>query len=196
VLTRRLAALSAAVTLAACTQAPKVAAPPPRVLPRTDVERTVYAVGLTVASSFTPFKFSSLEVERAITGLRDGAAGQARVKWEDRQAAIKQLAVLRKDQPAPTVGPAPDEDLTIYAVGVAVWNNVEVFKFTPTELELVITGLRDGVAGKPEVNLEERQEAIQALVMARMGADPAGQPPTAAAPAPATPAPASETAPR
>jgi len=79
---------------------------------------------------------------------------------------------------------------------VAVWNDLEVFKLTPTELELVITGLRDGVAGKPEVNLEERQEAIQALVMARMGADPAGQPPAAAAPAPATPAPAGETAPR
>lgn len=73
--------------------------------------------------------------------------------------------------PAPAkVTPKTDDEKTIYAVGVAIQKSLEAFSLTPAEVELVLAGVRDASAGKAEVKLEEKQAAIQQLVMSRRAA--------------------------
>jgi FKBP-type peptidyl-prolyl cis-trans isomerase len=84
------------------------------------------------------------------------------------------LAACSKSGPVAGPRPVSEDDKTIYALGVALAKNVEVFKLTPAELELVVSGLRDGAAGKPEVAYESRVQQVQALVMQRRQAASAG----------------------
>jgi FKBP-type peptidyl-prolyl cis-trans isomerase len=73
--------------------------------------------------------------------------------------------------PAPAKAtPKTDDEKTIYAVGLAIQKSLEAFNLTPPEVDLVVAGIRDAAAGKPEVKLEEKQAAIQALVTARRAA--------------------------
>jgi len=66
-------------------------------------------------------------------------------------------------------GPA-DTSKALYAVGVSVSKSLEPFALTPAELELVVKGIRDGVAGKPTAPFDEAaQSSIQQLVQARLG---------------------------
>jgi FKBP-type peptidyl-prolyl cis-trans isomerase len=66
--------------------------------------------------------------------------------------------------------PKTDDEKTIYAVGLAIQKSLEAFNLTPPEVEMVVAGIRDAAAGKPEVKLEEKQAAIQALVTSRRAA--------------------------
>ncbi len=77
------------------------------------------------------------------------------------------LATACTNQVPQRGAPKTDDEKTIYAVGVAIQKSLEPFNLTPVELELVVAGVRDAAAGKAEVKLEEKQAAIQQLVMAR-----------------------------
>ncbi len=85
------AALAAALLLAACTPAA-----PPKASPKTDDEKTVYAVGLAIQKSLETFSFTPAELELVISGIRDGAANKGEVKLEEKQNAIQQLALARR----------------------------------------------------------------------------------------------------
>jgi FKBP-type peptidyl-prolyl cis-trans isomerase FkpA len=63
--------------------------------------------------------------------------------------------------------PKTDEDKTLYAIGVAVNRQVEVFHLTPAEAELVVAGFRDAAAGKATIKVEEKMPDIQKLAQAR-----------------------------
>jgi len=82
-------------------------------------------------------------------------------------AAAAVLVTACSAQAPVKVTPKTDDEKTIYAVGVAIQKSLEPFSFTPAELELVTAGIRDAATGKAEVKLEEKQAAIQQLVMAR-----------------------------
>jgi len=84
-------------------------------------------------------------------------------------AAVAVLATACASPPA-KVSPKTDDEKTIYAVGVAIQKSLEPFNLTPAEVELVVAGVRDAAAGKAEVKLEEKQQAIQKLVMDRRAA--------------------------
>ncbi len=75
---------------------------------------------------------------------------------------------------APSAPPKPalktDDDKTVYAVGVAIQKSLETFAFTPAELELVLAGIKDASVNKAEVKLEEKQNDIQKLALARRAA--------------------------
>ncbi len=86
-------------------------------------------------------------------------------------AAVAAVLATACSAPAPVkVTPKTDDEKTIYAVGVAIQKSLEAFNLTPAEVELVLAGVRDAAAGKAEVKLEEKQAAIQQLVMARRAA--------------------------
>lgn len=71
--------------------------------------------------------------------------------------------------PKPTAPSAADTDKDLYAVGLAVAKSLEVFSLQPGELDKVIAGLRDGVAGKPKFQLDEKtQQGVQDLARYRM----------------------------
>ena len=87
-------------------------------------------------------------------------------------AALTALLLLAACAPSapPKATPKNDEEKTVYAVGVAIQKSLETFSFTPAELELVVSGIRDAAAGKAEVKLEEKQNDIQKLALARRAA--------------------------
>jgi FKBP-type peptidyl-prolyl cis-trans isomerase len=72
-------------------------------------------------------------------------------------------AAARKGAPAapPAARPAAPADTgkALYAVGLAVADSLEVFSLAPAELETVMKGIRDGVAGKPRFPLDTKMQA-------------------------------------
>lgn len=85
------AALAAVLLLAACTPSA-----PPKASPKTDQEKTVYAVGVAIQKSLETFSFAPAELELVLAGLRDAAGGKAEVKLEEQQNAIQKLALERR----------------------------------------------------------------------------------------------------
>ncbi|MEP7244047.1 MAG: FKBP-type peptidyl-prolyl cis-trans isomerase [Gammaproteobacteria bacterium] len=64
-----------------------------------------------------------------------------------------------------------EDDKTLYALGQLISKNLDVFALTPKELELVKSGLEDGVNGKPSsVDIEKYGEKVQELHRTRMAA--------------------------
>jgi FKBP-type peptidyl-prolyl cis-trans isomerase len=61
-----------------------------------------------------------------------------------------------------------DESKALYGVGLAVARSLDTFSLTPAELEQVMKGIRDGVAGKPKMALDQSmQAAVNDLARAR-----------------------------
>jgi FKBP-type peptidyl-prolyl cis-trans isomerase len=60
-------------------------------------------------------------------------------------------------QPPKPLSPAETEK-TLYAVGLAVSNSLEVFGLSQAELETVLKGVRDGWAGKPRFQLDAKMQ--------------------------------------
>jgi FKBP-type peptidyl-prolyl cis-trans isomerase FkpA len=63
-----------------------------------------------------------------------------------------------------------DQDKTLYALGLAIGNNVKEFNLTAAELALVTSGLTDAVQGKPKVEFQEYAPKLQALAQQRASA--------------------------
>jgi FKBP-type peptidyl-prolyl cis-trans isomerase FkpA len=63
-----------------------------------------------------------------------------------------------------------DDQKTLYALGLALSQNLTVFNLTEAELEMVKAGLADGATGKPaKVDLQTYGPKIQQLHQARVG---------------------------
>ena len=69
---------------------------PAKVVPKTDDEKTVYAIGLAIQKSLEPFSLSPAEMELVLAGVRDAATGKPELKLEEKQAAIQQLVTARR----------------------------------------------------------------------------------------------------
>jgi FKBP-type peptidyl-prolyl cis-trans isomerase FkpA len=83
-------------------------------------------------------------------------------------AALFALAAALAPSASAQKAPTTDDEKTIYALGVSVARNLEPFELTPEELEFVIAGLRDEIAGKPSaVALEEYGPRIRTLAQTR-----------------------------
>jgi FKBP-type peptidyl-prolyl cis-trans isomerase len=62
-----------------------------------------------------------------------------------------------------------DQDKTLYALGIAIGQNVRDFKLTAAELELVSLGISDTVLGvEPKAELDVYGPRIQSLMQERM----------------------------
>jgi FKBP-type peptidyl-prolyl cis-trans isomerase len=95
---RRFAALAVAfVTVAfVASAAPAPAETPSKVSPKSDDDKTLYAVGVSVQRSLEPFKLTPAELELVLAGIRDAASGKANVKLEEMQAPIQKLVTDRR----------------------------------------------------------------------------------------------------
>ncbi len=69
------------------------------------------------------------------------------------------------------VEPKTEDEKTLYALGLFLSRNIAPFNLTTTELEIVKSGLSDGVTGKtPKADLETYGPKLQTLVQTRMAA--------------------------
>lgn len=68
---------------------------------------------------------------------------------------------------------ATDDQKTIYALGLALGNNIKSFSLSPAEVEIVKRGVGDAVAGQPALELQEWGPKIDGLARSRAtkGAD-------------------------
>jgi FKBP-type peptidyl-prolyl cis-trans isomerase len=84
-------------------------------------------------------------------------------------ASQKPAAPQQKPPPPAPKQLSPAEiQKTLYAVGLAVSNSLEVFGLSSAELETVIKGVRDGWAGKPKFQLDQAmQSSVNDLARAR-----------------------------
>ncbi|MBI5494479.1 MAG: FKBP-type peptidyl-prolyl cis-trans isomerase [Deltaproteobacteria bacterium] len=68
-----------------------------------------------------------------------------------------------------------EEDKTFYAMGLMLARNVGAFNLQPAELDLVVQGVRDGVAGKPQVELNTYGMKINEMAQARQKSKSEGE---------------------
>jgi FKBP-type peptidyl-prolyl cis-trans isomerase len=82
--------LAAAVHLAACTQSPQ------QVTPKSDEDKTMYALGTFVSTrmSLEAFEFTDAELAMVIAGLRDGAKDQATMEAEEVESLLPKIQAL------------------------------------------------------------------------------------------------------
>jgi FKBP-type peptidyl-prolyl cis-trans isomerase len=71
----------------------------------------------------------------------------------------------------PSASAAKADEKTLYALGVVVGKNLEVFSLSSAELEVVLKAVRDEVAGKAKIELNpQAQGAINELAKTRTAA--------------------------
>ncbi len=74
------------------------------------------------------------------------------------------LALLALPAASPAATPTTENDKTFYALGLAISQNLAVFGLSAAELEMVKSGLSDGVLGNPaQVDLRTYGPKIQEL---------------------------------
>jgi FKBP-type peptidyl-prolyl cis-trans isomerase FkpA len=89
-------------------------------------------------------------------------------------ASLVLVACTPAEPPAPVAPTATaelqtDQDRTLYALGLAIGQNVRDFKLTEAEIDIVALGLTDSVLGnEPKAALEEFGPRIQLLMQERM----------------------------
>ncbi|MGH7292427.1 MAG: hypothetical protein ACREJT_14510, partial [Myxococcota bacterium] len=67
--------------------------------------------------------------------------------------------------------PGTEEQKTLYALGLAVAQNLKAFALTPEEVKMVSAGLNAGLTNqKPAVELDAYKEKIDALAETRIAA--------------------------
>jgi FKBP-type peptidyl-prolyl cis-trans isomerase len=89
-------------------------------------------------------------VALALAGSARAQAGKAAAP--EKSAAPAPGAAPKKEAPA-------DTEKTLYSVGLAVANSLQVFALTPAELETVMKGIRDGATGKAKTELDPKASA-------------------------------------
>lgn len=152
---------------------------------KTDEQKTLYALGVMISPSLTPFKLTPAEFDQVDTGLTDGVLKhEKKVDPNAYQTQIQQLMHARSaNDPAPEQekkGAAEKKDpstsaaadqKTLYALGLVFSQTLGVFNLTEPELKLVQAGLADGALNhEKKVDPESFQPKIQQFVQTRVAA--------------------------
>jgi FKBP-type peptidyl-prolyl cis-trans isomerase FkpA/FKBP-type peptidyl-prolyl cis-trans isomerase FklB len=71
--------------------------------------------------------------------------------------------------PATAAGPElkTEEQKTTYAIGLTIAQNLGTFSLTPAEVDLVVAGMRDGLASTPKVDLNQYTAQIKQFAQKR-----------------------------
>ncbi len=74
----------------------KPAAPAAKLTPA-DMDKTLYAIGLSISKSLEPFALSPAEAEKVVQGVRDGVTGKAKFQLDDKvQGQVQELYMSRR----------------------------------------------------------------------------------------------------
>ncbi len=108
-------------------------------------------------------------VAAALVTLALALAGAAAAEEPPKADQPAKAAAPKAEAAKPAAKEAKANDTqTLYGVGLAIARSLETFALTPAELDQVIKGIRDGVAGKPKVAFDQKlQSQINDLARAR-----------------------------
>ena len=74
----------------------KKAAPAAKASPA-DLDKTLYAIGLSISKSLEPFSLSAAEADKVVQGVRDGITGKAKFQLDDKvQGQVQELYMSRR----------------------------------------------------------------------------------------------------
>jgi FKBP-type peptidyl-prolyl cis-trans isomerase FkpA len=142
---------------------------------KTPLQRQSYGLGVDMGKNLRR-QGAEMDPEIVLKGLKDALRGdKLQLSDEELVSTMKRFAAERKvkqhrEPPAAEVeNKLRTEDLeTLYALGLVLWRQLQVFDLSAAELALVKQGLSDAGAGRgPEVDLAPFNEKINELARAR-----------------------------
>jgi FKBP-type peptidyl-prolyl cis-trans isomerase len=141
----------------------------------TALQRQSYGLGVDMGKNLKR-QGAEMDPDTVLRGLKDALrGGKLQMSDEELVSTMKRFAAERRvkqrgEQPAAErENQLKTEDLeTLYALGLVLWQQLQVFDLSSAELALVKQGLSDAGAGRgPEVDLAPFNEKINELARAR-----------------------------
>ncbi len=125
--------------------------------PKTEEDKTVYALGALVSRNFKEFKLNAKQVEQVQKGMTDSLTGK-KLAVDMEKVQPKVMDYLKANTPAspgapkdakPSTAPKPVPDQnTLYALGVLASKNLTDLSLTPAQVAMMERGMADGINGK------------------------------------------------
>ncbi len=163
--------ITAAVLLALCL--PAVAADP-----KTEDDKTMYALGAMVSRNYKDFNLNAKQVEQVQKGMTDSLTGKKlAVDLDKAQPKVQEFVkAYMPNHPGapkdakPTAKPTPDQN-TLYALGVLGSRNLSELSLTPAQVGMMEKGMADTLAGKKSlVDLAAYEPKVQEFAKAKVAA--------------------------
>jgi FKBP-type peptidyl-prolyl cis-trans isomerase len=144
--------------------------------PKTEEEKTVYALGALMSRSLKEFHLNQKQVDQVQKGLTDSLTGKKLEVDLEKQAPkfqefVKAYAPAEPGGAAPK-GPKPTADsANLYMMGVILSRNLKELSLTPAQISMMEKGMSDALfAKKTAVDPAQYESKIQDFAKARMAA--------------------------
>ena len=125
--------------------------------PKTEEDKTVYALGVLVSRNFKEFKLNAKQVEQVQKGMTDSLTGKKlAVDMEKTQPKVMEYLKANtpnspgapKDAKPSTAAKVTPDQNTLYALGVLASKNLTDLSLSPAQVAMMEKGMADGIAGK------------------------------------------------
>ncbi len=149
--------------------------------PKTEDDKTMYALGALVSRNFKEFKLSPKQVTQVQKGMSDALAGKKpAIDMEKQTPKVQEFLKAyvpahpgqpeQKDAKPAKAKPTPDQN-TLYALGVLASKNLADLSLSPAQVGMMEKGMADTLAGKKSaVDVTAYEPKVQEFAKAKMAA--------------------------
>jgi FKBP-type peptidyl-prolyl cis-trans isomerase FkpA len=145
--------------------------------PKTEDDKTVYALGAMVSRNFKEFKFTAKQVEQCQKGMTDSLTGKKlAVDLEKQQPKVQEFLKAYVPQqpggkPDPKAAKVTPDNSTLYALGALAARNLTELSLTPAQVAMMERGMADALAGKKlAVDVAAYEPKVQEFAKAKVAA--------------------------
>jgi FKBP-type peptidyl-prolyl cis-trans isomerase len=150
--------------------------------PKTEDEKTMYALGALVSRNFKDFKLNADQVKQVQVGMTDSLTGKKLTVDMEKQTPkvqeyLKAYMPAHPGQPDPkdakaSTAPKPKPDQkTLYALGVLASKNLTDLSLSPAQVGMMEKGMADTLAGKKSlVDVAAYEPKVQEFAKAKVTA--------------------------
>ncbi|MEY2667417.1 MAG: hypothetical protein RJA59_55 [Pseudomonadota bacterium] len=147
--------------------------------PKTEDDKTMYALGALVSRNFKDFKLTPAQVTEVQKGMTDSLTGKKLAVDVDKQtpkvqeflkAYVNHPGQEPKDAKATAAKPKPDQK-TLYVLGVLASKNLNDLSLTPAQVGMMEKGMADTLAGKKSaVDVTAYEPKVQEFAKTKVAA--------------------------
>ena len=150
--------------------------------PKTEDDKTMYALGALVSRNFKDFKLTADQVKQVQKGMTDSLTGKKLAVDMEKQTPkvqefLKAYMPAHPGQPEPKdaegrgrAKPTPDQK-TLYALGVLASKNLTDLSLSPAQVGMMEKGMADTLAGKKSaVDVTAYEPKVQEFAKAKVAA--------------------------
>jgi FKBP-type peptidyl-prolyl cis-trans isomerase len=150
--------------------------------PKTEDDKTMYALGALVSRNFKDFKLNADQVKQVQVGMTDSLTGKKLTVDMEKQTPkvqeyLKAYMPAHPGQPDPkdakaSTAPKPKPDQkTLYALGVLASKNLTDLSLSPAQVGMMEKGMADTLAGKKSaVDVAAYEPKVQEFAKAKVTA--------------------------